>query len=242
MACCPPRLAAPEASHSSFLKSFPFWFAQDVCAQLCFVSCLAPYPSGSLRDVDSIGGVTKSRAVNPPRWLVWAGGSLLITAREQIRGRFLTHECYTIRPGRVKTNVGCSRNSLADCQLIPWEASPTREARYITLAATKPSGVDTCILKSGDTGFDTRIHNRTPPVACYLVRNRAKRVLVCVRLPFRLQTGHLSLALVRQNLLFPFQKDLIYIFIYIYMPGFRNLFPFVVSIPSVFVFFFIGFA
>lgn len=48
---------------------------------------LAPYPSGSLRDVDSIGGVTKSRAVNPPRWLVWAGGSLLITAREQIRGR-----------------------------------------------------------------------------------------------------------------------------------------------------------
>lgn len=119
---------------------------------------LAPYPSGSLRDVDSIGGVTKSRAVNPPRWLVWAGGSLLITAREQIRGRFLTQKCYTIRPERVKTNVGCSRNSLADCQLIPWEASPTREARYITLAATKPSGVDTCILKSGDTGFDTRIH------------------------------------------------------------------------------------
>lgn len=54
-----------------------------------------------------------------PSWLVWACGSLLITAREQIRGMMVLHAgVLHDYPGRAKTTAGCSQNSLADYKLV----------------------------------------------------------------------------------------------------------------------------
>lgn len=120
----PPAIGCARSQPLQFFEIIPLLVcAGRLCAtdpSLCFVSCPGASPVGArspwISSVTSIllVGSPERELLFHPSWLVWACGSLLITAREQIRGMVLRARMLHDHPRRVKTTAGCSQNSLAD--------------------------------------------------------------------------------------------------------------------------------